>query len=140
MKKVFSLVLVACVLLSVCILGGCNNSTSTTSKDPYKNIYEDFEDFDSYVDKDADIIGTWTMTSPDTNKEWQFFPSTTLHQTTVTDETRSTNVCTYNYDGEGKLTVYSFNHSGEFAYSVAIHGKELVLTDESGAKMSFVKN
>ena len=138
MKRILAMALVLTMALSLCMLAGCNND-GTTKVDPNKNIYEDFEDFESYVPKDSDIIGTWIMTSPDTNQEWQFFANTTLHQTTITGDVRATNVCTYNYDGEGNLKFYSFNHKDETAYTVTIENSILTLVDEAEAKITFEK-
>lgn len=135
MKRIFSLALVLCMAVSLCALSACQE------KEPkaVENIYADFEDFDSYVPTGSDIIGTWAMTSPTDDMEWQFFANTTLHQTKIQGEIRTSTVCTYNYDGEGNLKVYVFNDSDEYAYTVLIEGKNLTVTDEAGVKYTFEK-
>lgn len=138
MKRILSLALLLCMAFSLCALSACGNE-STTKVDANKNIYEDFEEFDSYVPTDSDIIGIWKMTSPDTNYEWQFFANTTLHKTLIRDDVRSSTVCTYNYDGEGNLKVYVFNDSAEYAYTVEIDGNNLTVTPTDGEKMTFTK-
>lgn len=135
MKKVLSFVLLLCMAFSLCVLTGCKNN----SVDHTENIYADLEEFDSFVPSDSDIIGTWTMTSPDSDQEWRFFANTTLHQTKITGETRMSTVCTYNYDGEGNLKIYVFNTETESAYTVEIQGSNLTLTDKDGAKSTFTK-
>ena len=138
MKRILALMLVLAMALSLCMLAGCKSS-GKSKVDPNKNIYEDFEEFDSYVPKDSEIIGVWNMTSPRTDEEWQFFANTTLHQTKITGDVRASSVCTYNYDGEGTLKVYGFTKQEESAYAVEIKDKVLTLTDDAGAKLTFEK-
>ena len=133
MKRFFALALILCMAFSLCALSGCKE------KDYEKNIYEDFEEFDSYVPRGSDIIGTWVMTSPDTDMDWQFFANTTLHLTKISGDVRTSTVCTYNYDGEGNLKFYVFNNSEEHAYTVELKGKNLTLTDSEGVVSTFTK-
>lgn len=135
MKRIFAFVLLICMLFSVCALTACNNSNN----DITKNIYEDFEDFDSYVPKNSDIIGVWKMTSPTKDMEWQFFANTTLHCTKIDGEVRMTTVCTYNYDGEGNLKTYAFTEEVEESYAVEVNGNAMTLTDKDGEKLTFEK-
>ncbi len=134
MKRIFVLALVLCMAFSLCTLTGCKDDSK-----PVENIYADFEEFDSYVPTGSDIIGTWVMTSPTTDMEWQFFANTTLHMTKINGEIRTSTVCTYNYDGEGNLKVYVFNDSEERAYTVEIKGKDLAVTDSEGVTSTFIK-
>jgi len=134
MKKFFSLVLVLCLAFSVCALSACDDNNKSV-----ENLYADFDKFDSYVPTGSDIIGTWAMTAPATDMEWQFFANTTLHQTKIQGEIRTSTVCTYNYDGEGNLKVYVFNDEAESAYVVELEGKNLALTDKDGVKYTFEK-
>ena len=133
MKRIFALALILCMAFSLCALSGCKE------KDYEKNIYEDFEEFDSYVPKGSDIIGTWVMTSPQNDMEWQFFANTTLHMTKIAGETRTSSICTYNYDGQGLLKVYVFNGKDEYDYTVELKGKNLTLTDSEGIVSTFKK-
>lgn len=135
MKKLLSFALLLCIAFSVCTLSACNGNENGD----VDNIYADFEDFDSYVPAGSDIIGTWAMTAPTTDYEWQFFANTTLHQTKIDGDVRTSTVCTYNYDGEGNLKVYVFNDNAESAYTVVIEGKNLTLTDAEGVKYTFTK-
>ncbi len=135
MKKLVSLALILCLGFMVCALCACNDN----NKEPVENIYADFEKFESYVPENSDIIGTWVMTAPTTDMEWQFFANTTLHQTKIQNDVRSSTICTYNYDGEGNLKVYVFSGEAESAYSVEIKGKDLTLTDKDGVKYTFNK-
>lgn len=137
MKRILSLALVLCMAFSLCALSACNGSTNSNKE--VENIYADFEDFDSYVPTGSEIIGTWKMTSPTTDYEWQFFANTTLHQTKIDGDVSMSTVCTYNYDGEGNLKVYVFTAETEAAYTVAIDGKTLTLTDAEGEVMTFTK-
>lgn len=134
MKRFFSLALVLCLMFSVCALSACNDENK-----PVENIYADLEEFDSFVPSGSDIIGIWEMVSPTTDMEWQFFANTTLHQTKIQGDVRTSTVCTYNYDGEGNLKVYVFNDKAEYAYTVVIDGKDLVATDKDGVKYTFEK-
>lgn len=133
MKRIFALVLILCMVFSLCALSGCKN------KEYEENIYADFEEFDSYVPKGSDIIGTWVMTSPQNDMEWQFFANTTLHMTKIAGETRTSSICTYNYDGQGLLKVYVFNGKDEYDYTVELKGKNLTLTDSEGVVSTFTK-
>ncbi|MBR3988284.1 MAG: hypothetical protein IKK10_03170 [Clostridia bacterium] len=132
MKRIFALALVLCMAFAMCTLTACNNNKTD-------NIYADFKDFDSYVPEGSEIIGTWKMTAPETDMEWQFFANTSLHMTKIQGEIRTSTVCTYNYDGEGNLRAYVFNDKAEQAYTVAIEGKNLTLTDTEGVKYTFEK-
>ncbi len=132
MKRIFVLALVLCMAFALCTLTACNDEDK-----PVKNIYADLEEFDSYVPDGADIIGTWKMTAPQTDMEWQFFANTSLHMTKIQGDVRTSTVCTYNYDGEGNLRAYVFNDKAEQAYTVAIEGKTLTLTDTEGVKYTF---
>ncbi len=136
MKRIFAFALLLCMVFSLCTLTACDNDKPSKA---YENIYADFEEFDSFVPKDSDIIGTWAMTSPSTDEEWQFFANTTLHMTKITGDVRMTDVCTYNYDGEGNLSAYIFNDSKAHSYTVMIEGKVLTVTDSEGVKSTFVK-
>lgn len=131
MKRIFALALVLCMAFALCTLTACNNEK------PVENIYADFEDFDSYVPQGSEIIGTWKMTAPTTDMEWQFFANTSLHMTKIDGDVRTSTVCTYNYDGEGNLRAYVFNDKVERAYTVTIEGKSLTLTDTAGVKYTF---
>ncbi|MBQ7810289.1 MAG: hypothetical protein IJ346_04905 [Clostridia bacterium] len=133
MKRIFALVLVLCMAVSLCTLTACKK------EEPVENIYADFEKFDSYVPAGSDIIGKWAMTSPETDREWQFFANTTLHMTRIHDDVRTSTVCTYNYDGEGNLRAYIFTGESEEAYTVVLEGESLVLTDSEGVKYTFEK-
>lgn len=138
MKRILALALVLAMAFSLCMLAGCKNGGSSKI-DPNKNIYEDFEEFDSYVPKDSEIIGIWKMTAPTTDEEWQFFANTTLHQTKITGDVRASGVGTYNYDGEGNLKVYTFTQKNEKAYTVELKDKVLTLTDAEGTIYTFEK-
>lgn len=135
MKRILSLALLLCMAFSLCALSACNDNENG----PVENIYADFEEFDSYVPTGSDIIGKWDMTAPATDMEWQFFANTTLHQTKISGDVRTSTVCTYNYDGEGNLKVYVFNDNAEYAYTVELEGKNLTLTDSEGVKYTFKK-
>lgn len=137
MKRIFAVLLLLCTVFSLCTLTACEGGN--TKVDPEKNIYADFEEFDSYVPSGSDIIGTWAMTSPETNREWQFFANTTLHMTRTDDGVSMTDVCTYNYDGEGNLSAYIFNDGKAHNYTVAIEGEVLTVTDSEGVKYTFEK-
>lgn len=141
MKKFLSLALVLSMIFCVFALAGCssNKGTSSGKVDPNKNIYADLEGFDSYVPADSAIIATWKMTSPDTDKEWQFFANTTLHQSTITDGISRSTICTYNYDGEGTLKVYGLSQSFEDEYTVTIENNILTLTAKDNSKLTFEK-
>lgn len=132
MKKIYAFMLALCMILSAFGLSACKDSKTT-------NIYADLEEFDSYVDEDSDIIGTWVMTSPDTNYEWQFFTNTTLHQTKINGDIRSTTVCTFNYDGEGTLKIYGLSAKEESQYTAKIDNNTLTLTDANNGKITFDK-
>ncbi len=134
MKRIFALALVLCMAFALCTLTACNDKDK-----PVENIYADFEDFDSYVPQGSEIIGTWKMTAPTTDMEWQFFANTSLHMTKIQGDVRTSTVCTYNYDGEGNLRAYVFNDKAERAYTVLIEGKNLTLTDTEGVKYTFDK-
>lgn len=136
MKRIFAFLLLLCVVFSLCTLTACGGDKPNKAEE---NIYADFEEFDSYVPKGSDIIGTWKMTSPSTDREWQFFANTTLHMTKTVDGVSMTDVCTYNYDGEGNLRAYIFNDAKEHAYTVVIEDDVLVVTDSEGVKSTFVK-
>lgn len=135
MKRILSFALILCMAFSLCALSACKEK----APEAVENIYADFEEFDSYVPTGSDIIGTWAMTAPTTDMEWQFFANTTLHKTKINGDVRTSTVCTYNYDGEGNLRVYVFNDDAEYAYEVELEGKNLTLTDEDGVKHTFKK-
>jgi len=97
MKRIFALALVLCMAFALCTLTACKDDTKV------ENIYADFEKFDSYVPEGSEIIGTWKMTAPTDDMEWQFFANTSLHMTKIQGDVRTSTVCTYNYDGEGNL-------------------------------------
>lgn len=134
MKKVLSFTLVMCLIFCACFMTACNNEN-----DEYKNTYEDFKEFDSYVPRESEIIGVWKMTAPTADQEWQFFKDTTLHKTKIQGEIRTSTVCTYNYDGEGTLKAYVFTESKEYSYTVKIEGKNLTLIDKDNVKYVFEK-
>ncbi len=134
MKRICAVFLLLCIAFSFCTLTACKNDNGLG-----KNIYADLKEFDSYVPAGSDIVGIWKMTAPDTNKEWQFFDNTTLHQTTITGDVSRSTVCAYNYDGEGKLRVYLLDDKAEQVYSAVLEGSNLTLTDEKGVKLTFVK-
>lgn len=133
MKRFFALALILCMAFSLCTLSGCKE------KDYEKNIYADLEEFDSYVPRGSEIIGTWAMTSPQNDMEWHFFANTTLHMTKIDGDIRTSSICTYNYDGEGLLKVYVFNGEEEYDYTVELKGKTLSLTDSEGVVSTFTK-
>lgn len=132
MKKFLAFALLLCMAFSLCTLSGCNKKPEVV-----ENIYEDFEEFDSFVPAGSDIIGTWKMTAPRTDMEWQFFANTTLHQTSISGDVRTSNVCIYNYNGEGDLKVYSFADGNESSFSVMMEKNKLVLTDTDGVEYTF---
>ena len=134
MKKVLLLTLVVCLAFCACFMTACQKEN-----DEYKNTYADFKEFDSYVPRESEIIGVWKMTAPAADQEWQFFKDTTLHETKIQGDIRSSTVCTYNYDGEGTLRIYVFNDSQEYSYTVKIEGKSLTLTDKNNEKLVFEK-
>lgn len=134
MKRIFAVALLLCMVFSLCTLTACGDNKPNKASE---NIYADFKEFDSFVPTGSDIIGTWAMTSPSTDMEWQFFGNTTLHMTKITGDVRMTDVCTYNYDGEGNLRAYIFNDGKEHAYTIAIEGKTLTVTDSEGVKSTF---
>ncbi|MBQ2825319.1 MAG: hypothetical protein IJF19_03495 [Clostridia bacterium] len=136
MKRIFAFTLLLCMVFSLCTLTACGGDKPSKAEE---NIYADFEEFDSYVPKGSDIIGTWKMTSPSTDREWQFFANTTLHMTKTVDGVSMTDVCTYNYDGEGNLSAYIFNDGKAHSYTVMIEDKVLTITDSEGVKSTFVK-
>ncbi|MBQ8795347.1 MAG: hypothetical protein IJZ54_02875 [Clostridia bacterium] len=133
MKRIFALLLVAVMMVSLCTLCGCSGKKSSQPE----NIYEDFEKFDSYVPAGSEIVGIWQMTAPETNIEWQFFGNTTLHKTKTVGEVSSTSVCTYNYDGEGNLKVYVFTEEAEEQYTVKFEDEKLIVADMDGKAMYF---
>lgn len=135
MKRIFAFTLLLCMVFSLCTLTACGDKPSKAEE----NIYADFEEFDSYVPKGSDIIGIWKMTSPSTDREWQFFANTTLHMTKTVDGVSMTDVCTYNYDGEGNLSAYIFNDGKAHSYTVMIEDDVLTVTDSEGVKSTFVK-
>lgn len=136
MKRFFALVLILCLAFSVMTLAGCKDNNTVKE---VENIYADFEEFDSYVPAGSEIIGTWVMTSPTQDSEWQFFANTTLHMTKIYGETRTSSVCTYNYDGEGNLSAYVFNDSKAYTYTVELNGNNLTVTDSEGVVYTFTK-
>lgn len=133
MKRIFALALVLCMAFALCTLTACKDDTKV------ENIYADFEKFDSYVPEGSEIIGTWKMTAPTDDMEWQFFANTSLHMTKIQGDVRTSTVCTYNYDGEGNLRAFVFNDDAERAYTVQIDGKKLILTDTEGVVYTFEK-
>lgn len=133
MKRIFALALVLCMAFALCTLTACKDDTKV------ENIYADFEKFDSYVPEGSEIIGTWKMTAPTDDMEWQFFANTSLHMTKIQGDVRTSTVCTYNYDGEGNLRAFVFNDDAERAYTVQIDGKKLILTDTEGVAYTFEK-
>lgn len=133
MKRIFALALVLCMAFALCTLTACKDDTKV------ENIYADFEKFDSYVPEGSEIIGTWKMTAPTDDMEWQFFANTSLHMTKIQGDVRTSTVCTYNYDGEGNLRAFVFNDDAERAYSVELDGKKLILTDTEGVVYTFEK-
>ena len=141
MKKFLSLALVLSMAFCAVAFAGCSGSEGTTAEkvDPNKNIYADLEGFDSFVPAVSDIVATWKMTSPDTDKEWQFFANTTLHQTTITNGVSRSTICTYNYDGEGTLKVYGLSQSFEDEYTVTIENNILTLKAKDNSTLTFEK-
>lgn len=121
MKKIFAFTLAIVLAFSVFALAGCNNGP--------KNLYEDFEEFDSYVSADSMILGQWKETSTTDEWEWTFFDSTTLHKTSIIDGVSRSTVCTFNYNDEtGALSFYDISGKQEYAYNVVLSGKTMTWT------------
>lgn len=129
MKKLFSLILVLVMIMSCFALAGCGKKS--------KNLYEDLDEFDSYVADDALILGEWmenlSSEAKSDKTQWGFYDTTTLHITETKDGVSMTTVCTYNYSEEtGELSYYMFQNKNVYKVTAEIDGNKMTFKDENG--------
>ncbi|MBQ9743263.1 MAG: hypothetical protein IJV88_06305 [Ruminococcus sp.] len=152
MKKILAFVLAILVVTSLFALSGCKKAPAPVPEyaRTTNNIHEnEFDDFETHVDADSEIIGEWLETSTGDEVIWTFFASTTLHLTYRSkDATAFSTIGCYNFDDEsGELLIRIQNESehpslvrGDYTYTAKLEEGSMTLTSADGKDVrSFTK-
>lgn len=142
MKKTLTLLLALVLCLSAVLLAGCKKKQEEINgPESFMKNYN----FESYVDEDSTILGSWAETLSEDNKSdktiWRFQDTTALNIVESVKERELTTPCAYNFDEKtGKLVYLNCNTKDIITVNVTIDGDNMTFTDEDGSvTKTFVK-
>ena len=143
MKRFFALFLALIMCASIFMLAGCKKKEDVEETGP--KTYKEKYGFDSYVEEDSAILGSWVEDLRENSKAqktvWTFEKSTTLNIIETVDDNKITTGCAYNFNEKKSTLSYLILYSKEdIQVNVSFEGNKMIFTNDEGQVVrSFVK-